>query len=56
MYLLCVIKIYTPEPVTKPVRTEGEINFISDPTRNRAMAINMTATANEMTGAICVRT
>ena len=43
-------------PVTKPVSTEGLINFISEPTRNKAMPHSKIAAAKETTAAIWPRT
>ena len=43
-------------PVTKPVKTEGLMNFMSEPTRKMAMAQSMMATAKEMTAATSLRT
>jgi len=47
-------KVYLP--VTKPAKTEGLINLMSEPTRKMAMTQSMRATAREITAAISHRT
>ena len=42
--------------MTKPVKTEGLMNFMSEPTRKMAIAQSIRATAKEMTAATSPRT